>query len=129
MEIKKVRKDEIICQEGTAGDVMYIIQSGTAEVFKKINNEVVKLTMLSKGDFFGEISLMLSIPRTASIKALENSQVQALDKNEFLEKMRKEPAFLEKLLYSQSQRLIESHNVISRLKGEKDSFKLMYGAK
>jgi len=83
--------------------------------------------VLSKGDFFGEISLMLSIPRSASIKALENTQIQVLNKNEFLEKMRSEPVFMEKLIYSQAQRLIESHKVISQLKGEKDSYKLMYG--
>ena len=129
MEMLNVQRNEIVCQEGSSGDRMYIIRSGKAEVFKRIENEDVSLTILSQGDFFGEISLLLGIPRTASIRALEDVQIESLDKKEFFDKMRTDHEFMASLLVSQAQRLVESHKIISRFKGEKDSYQIMYGAR
>jgi hypothetical protein len=48
---------------------MYIIQSGTVELLKEIGGETRVLATLEKGDFFGEMSVLEDLPRTASARA------------------------------------------------------------
>ncbi len=66
---KNLDKEEILFREDDIGDAFYIILSGKVEVFvEKINKH---LTYLENGSFFGELSLMLGMPRTATVKAVE----------------------------------------------------------
>jgi CRP-like cAMP-binding protein len=56
---------EAIVTEGEAGDVMFILQSGSAQAFVK--DQVVK--EYEAGSFFGELALLSKKPRAATIKA------------------------------------------------------------
>lgn len=60
---------DIIFSEGDIGTEMYIIQTGTVELFKEIAGETRVLATLEKGDFFGEMSVLEDLPRTASARA------------------------------------------------------------
>jgi len=57
-------KDEVIFNEGEPGVGMYIIESGTVHII--LGQEKKLLAVLSKGDFFGEMALLLETPRTAA---------------------------------------------------------------
>lgn len=66
---KNLEKEQILFKENEIGDTFYIILSGKVEVFvEKINKH---LNYLKAGSFFGELSLMLGMPRTATVKAVE----------------------------------------------------------
>lgn len=56
----------VICTEGTIGESMYILESGQLEV--SIQNQKVAV-IEEKGTVVGEIAMLLSLPRTATIKA------------------------------------------------------------
>ena len=60
---------DIIFSEGDIGTEMYIVQSGTVELLKTIGGETRVLATLEKGDFFGEMSVLEDVPRTASARA------------------------------------------------------------
>jgi pSer/pThr/pTyr-binding forkhead associated (FHA) protein len=60
---------DIIFSEGDIGTEMFILQSGTVELFKEIAGETRVLATLEKGDFFGEMSVLEDLPRTASARA------------------------------------------------------------
>jgi CRP-like cAMP-binding protein len=60
---------EILFSEGDIGTDMFIIQSGTVELLKVIGGETRVLSTLEKGDFFGEMSVLEDVPRTASARA------------------------------------------------------------
>jgi CRP-like cAMP-binding protein len=60
---------DIIFSEGEIGNEMYIIQSGTVELVKTIGKDTRVLATLEKGDFFGEMSVLEDLPRTASARA------------------------------------------------------------
>lgn len=66
---------EIIFSEGDIGTEMYIIQSGAVELFKSIAGETRVLATLEKGDFFGEMSVLEDLPRTASARAKTDVEV------------------------------------------------------
>ncbi|KAM3090619.1 mechanosensitive ion channel domain-containing protein [Phormidesmis sp. 146-12] len=63
--------NSIIVRENEPGDSFYIILSGSIEVFSERANK--HLTTLHVGDFFGELSLLLGIRRTATVRALEDT--------------------------------------------------------
>ncbi|MGK7872043.1 MAG: mechanosensitive ion channel domain-containing protein [Xenococcaceae cyanobacterium] len=78
---KRLRASEILFRENDPGDAFYIILSGSVEVFvEKIDKH---LTTLQAGNFLGELSLMLGIPRTATVKALEDTILFSINKNNF----------------------------------------------
>ena len=72
---------DYIYKAGEPGRDMYFISRGTVEVVSKDGKTVhAKLT---DGDFFGEIALVLSQPRTASVRAVSYCDLYRLDKEMF----------------------------------------------
>jgi len=63
--------DDAIVTENDIGQAMYVIYQGRVSVIRQGN----KLAELETGDFFGEISLVIKAPRTATVKAVKNCQV------------------------------------------------------
>lgn len=79
---KKVfRQDEYICREGEDGDAFYIILVGSVEVV--IESLDRHLRNMSEGTFLGELALLLGIPRTATVRALEDSILFVIDRSGF----------------------------------------------
>jgi hypothetical protein len=60
---------DIVFSEGDIGTEMYIIQQGTIELLKTMGGETRVLATLEKGDFFGEMSVLEDVPRSASARA------------------------------------------------------------
>ncbi len=67
---KKCRfeKNTLIFNEGDAGKTMYIILSGTIEIFKQNKQIAIR----GSGDYFGEMAMIELKPRSASVRALED---------------------------------------------------------
>lgn len=79
---------EVIVREGEPGDRMYFVRSGRVRVVKA---PAVTLAEFGPGDFFGEMSLVESVVRSASVVALEPTQVCTLRGLDFYELYRKRP--------------------------------------
>jgi voltage-gated potassium channel len=63
------------------GDRVYFIVRGKVEVLR--DSESKRLSTLGPGEFFGEISLFTEGPRTASVRAVEFTEVYWLSRNAF----------------------------------------------
>jgi CRP-like cAMP-binding protein len=73
--IESFKTGQVILREGRVGAAFYIILSGKVEVIKEMATaEPTVLSTLNSGDFFGEIAAMKHVSRTASVKALEDTQ-------------------------------------------------------
>lgn len=66
---------DIIFSEGEIGNDMFILQSGTVELIKTIAGDTKVLATLEKGDFFGEMSVLEDLPRTATARAKTDVEV------------------------------------------------------
>lgn len=73
--------DETIIREGDPGDNFYIMESGTADVYK--NGEHGPIKTYNKGDYFGELALLNDKPRAATIVAKTKVIVASLGKDGF----------------------------------------------
>lgn len=82
MFMKKVKKDEIVIKQGEDGDYFYVIESGIFEA-TAVNNGTSKITKYENGGSFGELALMYNKPRAATVKALTDGVIWALDRNTF----------------------------------------------
>jgi small-conductance mechanosensitive channel len=67
--------DESIVRRGQDGASMFIIHRGSVNVQIREDGKVRVLRRLNEGDFFGEMGLFTGEPRTATVKALEETEV------------------------------------------------------
>ena len=106
--IKSYRASEIIFEENTPGDEMYVIHSGKVKLSTKAPGREVDLATLGPGEFFGEMSLVDAAPRTATAISLEdNTRLIALDQAKFLYLVSQQPAFALTIMHTLCQRIRE----------------------
>src|SRR5688500_11044089 len=81
-----------IFQEGEPGDRMYVVCSGQVELATtdKLGQKLV-LTTASRGDLFGELSLLDSGARTAHATVLEDAELLVLDRATLIDFIRRHP--------------------------------------
>jgi len=78
------REGEVIFEEGSSGQSMFIISSGEVAVEKTLASEggsFKTLSVFGPGDFFGEMALASGERRTARALARAGTQLLELDKN------------------------------------------------
>jgi CRP-like cAMP-binding protein len=71
--------EEIVVEEGDEGNAFYVIGSGRADVLQ--DEKVIR--SLGAGDHFGELALLMDVPRTASVVARTPMRVFELDRQGF----------------------------------------------
>jgi CRP-like cAMP-binding protein len=79
------KKDTTICIEGESTRSLYIILGGAASVFKasKGTGQLSRIAYLEVGSAFGEISLLDSAPRSATVVADSDIEIFELKSNYF----------------------------------------------
>ena len=96
---------ELICREGESSAEMFVIRRGSVRVFKASPRGELDLAVLSKGDFFGEMSVLEGLPRDASAQALGESEVLVMTAGALLVRLRRDPTFAFELLRRLSGRV------------------------
>lgn len=83
MEERCFKAGETIITEGEGGDVLYMVEEGEFDCFKKLNGAETYLKTYTIGDAFGELALMYNAPRAATIKAKTDGKLFLLDRITF----------------------------------------------
>ena len=79
-----------LIRKGEMGQEMYIINRGQVDV---VGDDDTVIATLSEGDFFGEMGLLLSVPRTASVRAVTDCDLFMLKQDDFRQTLRDRPQF------------------------------------
>ena len=73
-----------IIREGRVGTAFFVIVSGRVEVVKDIDGpSPVVLADFGPGDFFGEIASIKHLPRSASVRAIDDTQCLVIWRADF----------------------------------------------
>jgi len=81
MAARRFAAGTAVVREGESGDSLYLITDGRVEVETRDEaGERVLLGTLGPGDFFGEVSLLTSLPRTATVTAVTDLETLELSR-------------------------------------------------
>ncbi len=105
---------QVIVQEGQPGLGLFVIAEGHAQVVQ--GSRVLR--ELSTGDFFGEMSLLDDLPRTADVRATAPTRCVTLAKWEFLGELEAHPKMALPLLPMLSRRVRVAEERADHLQGE-----------
>lgn len=115
---KTFQPQEMIVEEGRTANGMYVVISGKVEVVKGLDGENPQvLATFGPGEPFGEMALMGEWKRTASVRAMEETECLGIDRWVFLAYLEREPQIAIKMLQMLAQRLAEMDE---RLMNEQD---------
>jgi CRP-like cAMP-binding protein len=105
--LTRYRKGDFVFRQDEEGDEMYIVQSGSVAIKKKVGGTRTTVTVLEKGDFFGEMSILERLPRTADAEVLEDAGIISINSQTFGEMIRSNPEIAVRMLRKYSMRMRE----------------------
>ncbi len=95
VEVRSYADQGIVIREGEKGDELFIVLSGKVAV---IRSEQV-LVYLGPGEHVGEMALIRSVPRSATVRAEGPAELIAIRRTDFFEILRKEHELAVKMLW------------------------------
>lgn len=107
-----VEAGRTIMAEGDLGQEFALIISGEADVFK--DGQVV--TTLGPGDYFGEVALLDSVARTATVVARTDVLLEVIDRRGFNTLLDDLPQLSRSILRGLAQRMSEQEAELQRLR-------------
>ena len=72
---------KIIIEEGSSGDWVYLVLSGSVEISRMIGGKKFIIEILKQGEVFGELSFLGGVKRTATIRAIGDTTVGVIDRD------------------------------------------------
>ena len=117
-EIQTVSAGKPVITEGDEGDDIFIIRQGSMIVEKKVAGKQVFLSYLPAGSYVGEMALIGSTRRTATVKAAVKSEVIKLDGAAFKALLEMKPQLLARIKSDMASR----QDLNAFIEAKKDSF-------
>jgi CRP-like cAMP-binding protein len=114
MEVVSVGKNSLLIKENEHGDAMYIVLAGELRASVVVAGKETRLSILSVGDFLGEISLLDEGPRSANVIANEDSVLVVISAESFQRMVQENPALATPFLYALSRSVVTRLRQISK---------------
>ena len=103
---------EIIFQEGDASTCAFVLKSGSIELFKGLGTEIVPLAILGPGDILGEMGILDNSPRSVTARAVGETTLRIIDRDNLLAQMRTNPDAAIKMLGRLAARLRQTNELL-----------------
>ena len=110
MSLAKVKKDQIVFRQGSAGNYFYILKKGTCVLI--IDNEIKNT--FNVGDSFGELALLYESSRKGSLKTTTDCSFWILERKNF----KKIIDHINKQNFEENKTFIQSIPILSNLDHE-----------
>lgn len=106
--------EELIVKQGERTSEMYVVERGQVRIEAKIEGspEPHVISVLGRGEFFGEMSMLTGEARAASVIAVEETEVLVLERERFAPILESSPSLAERIsqvLTDRRDRLREAH--------------------
>lgn len=115
LTVRRLPRGALLFRQGDAGDAMFLIEAGRVRVYITDEaGEEVTLAELAHGDFFGEMSLVEGKPRTANVRAVEDTRLAALSREDFIGFVRRNTDVALAMVSAISERLRRTDELLRR---------------
>lgn len=119
---RKLKKGELLFNEGDNSKSMYFVQAGTLRLFKKKGNSSIELGMIHKGEVIGEMGFLDGGARSASAEAMHDTDLIEVTNSNLAEQLKVLPAWLLVLLKTVVNRLRSANNKIRQLESASTAY-------
>jgi CRP/FNR family cyclic AMP-dependent transcriptional regulator len=99
----------VLCREGEPGDALFVIAAGQVRVSRQAGGPEHVLATRQVGDFVGEMAIIDSVPRFATVSALGETRTLVINAETFRAILRERPEVALAVMRSLSRRLREPH--------------------
>jgi len=118
-EVRSYADGEVIIHEGDPADGMFLVRSGSVEVYRVRDGHEVSLGILREGDALGEMALFDKRPRSASARARGETRLEYIDRAEL--RIRVPDPVVWRILQDMGQRLRDMDDAFAKLETEQAS--------
>jgi CRP/FNR family cyclic AMP-dependent transcriptional regulator len=102
---EKFQDGQVIFEEGSNGDWIYVVDEGEVEISKKVGGRRMVIETLNEGDVFGEMAYIDKEPRSATATAKGKTVVGIIDRDFFDHEFNKISADFQKIIKTVAFRL------------------------
>ena len=87
LRVRRFRKGETVFHQGDPGNALFIVAAGSVKVVLPSDEgaEPAIVAVLGPGEFFGELAILDGAPHSATIVAVESTEILVLQRETFLE--------------------------------------------
>src|SRR5579864_3548431 len=113
---KRFLAGEVVFAQGDKGSSMYVVQSGAVQIFLpgKEGSSTVPLKDVRTGEYFGELSIFDDKPRSASVRAVVDTVLLELTRDELAEHLGRSKLAAMTILSEMAERLRETNAMLSQ---------------
>ena len=99
------KENTMIFSEEEHGEDIYFIKNGMVKITKVVNNVEILLSILNKGEIFGEMALIESKKRSTNAIAYEESKITVISQTNFENIIKTQPALISSIISNLAKRL------------------------
>ena len=108
-------KGQVIFRQGDSGEEMFVISRGRVRLTIGANGHEREIAVLGPGEFFGELSLLSDIPRTATAEAAEDATLLAIGRDVFAMLVQDDLDVVFRMMHTQGERLSRADRPLQEL--------------
>jgi len=114
---RELKANEVLFRKGESGSSMYIIEEGTIEISvpAELERKDIRVSLLSQGEFFGELSLVDGLPRTAKATATSDTRVLEMMRDHFIKFVTGRPTVAISMISEMGRRLRATNDLVTTL--------------
>lgn len=113
---RRYKRNQVIIRAGEQGTTLFLLTSGVIRIsIEDGRGKEIILSILYPHDFFGEMALLDGLPRSATVVAVEESEVLLISRRDFLECIRRFPKIAIKMIVTLSLRLRRTNQKVGGL--------------
>ncbi len=120
---------DVLFHEGEGGEEMFVLQSGTVQISKKVGGDERPLAVLGRGEFLGEMAILNGKPRTATATVLQDARVLVIDAKTLETMIAKNTEIAMRLIKKLARRLDAADEMIQILMTRDPRARVMLGLK
>lgn len=109
------RRGEQIFSESSPGGCLYVLVNGRVKIYTQSLGRAKTFALLDPGDFFGEMALLGETTRSASARAILDSELLVLERRDFHQFIKSEPNLSLTILQTLCDRLRKADHQIEML--------------